>query len=39
MVIALCTAMGLVYREGRARGRLGVEPVPSHCSGCCCTRR
>ncbi|PIF19159.1 MULTISPECIES: EAL domain-containing protein [unclassified Acidovorax] len=28
MVIALCTAMGLVYREGRARGRLGVEPVP-----------
>ncbi|KQW23638.1 EAL domain-containing protein [Acidovorax sp. Root402] len=28
MVIVLCTAMGLVYREGRARGRLGVEPVP-----------
>lgn len=28
MVIALCTAMGLVYREGRARGRLGVEPIP-----------
>ena len=27
MVIGLCTAMGLVYREGRARGRLGVEPV------------
>ncbi|CAN7586569.1 EAL domain-containing protein [Acidovorax sp. LjRoot74] len=27
MVIALCTVMGLVYREGRARGRLGVEPV------------
>jgi len=27
MVIVLCTAMGLVYREGRARGRLGVEPV------------
>lgn len=27
MVIALCTALGLVYREGRARGRLGVEPV------------
>lgn len=27
MVIALCTAMGLVYREGRARGRLGVEPI------------
>ncbi|CAN7377021.1 EAL domain-containing protein [Acidovorax delafieldii] len=28
MVIVLCTAMGLVYREGRARGRLGVEPIP-----------
>ena len=28
MVIGLCTAMGLVFREGRARGRLGVEPVP-----------
>ena len=27
MVIGLCTALGLVYREGRARGRLGVEPV------------
>ncbi|WP_422847577.1 EAL domain-containing protein [Acidovorax sp. M14] len=27
MVIVLCTALGLVYREGRARGRLGVEPV------------
>ena len=27
MVILLCTALGLVYREGRARGRLGVEPV------------
>nr|WP_060983874.1 EAL domain-containing protein [uncultured Acidovorax sp.] len=27
MVIMLCTALGLVYREGRARGRLGVEPV------------
>ncbi|MDD2179395.1 EAL domain-containing protein [Acidovorax sp. D2M1] len=27
MVIVLCTAMGLVYREGRARGRLGVEPI------------
>lgn len=27
MVIALCTTLGLVYREGRARGRLGVEPV------------
>jgi PAS domain S-box-containing protein len=27
MVIALCTALGLVYRVGRARGRLGVEPV------------
>jgi len=27
MVIALCTAMGLAYREGRARGRLGVEPL------------
>src|SRR5690606_32393161 len=27
MVIALCTALGLVYRAGRARGRLGVEPV------------
>ncbi|MDP3229080.1 MAG: EAL domain-containing protein [Acidovorax sp.] len=27
MVIALCTAMGLLYREGRARGRLGVEPL------------
>ena len=27
-VIALCTALGLIYREGRARGRLGVEPVP-----------
>ena len=24
MVIVLCTALGLVYREGRARGRLGV---------------
>jgi diguanylate cyclase (GGDEF)-like protein/PAS domain S-box-containing protein len=28
MVIVLCTAMGLVYRVGRARGQLGVEPVP-----------
>ncbi len=28
MVIVLCTALGLVYREGRARGRLGVEPIP-----------
>ncbi|MBV7455757.1 EAL domain-containing protein [Acidovorax sp. sif1233] len=28
LVIALCTTLGLVYREGRARGRLGVEPVP-----------
>ena len=28
MVIGLCTALGLVYREGRARGRLGVEPIP-----------
>lgn len=28
MVIVLCTALGLVYREGRARARLGVEPVP-----------
>lgn len=27
MVIALCTVAGLVYREGRARARLGVEPV------------
>ena len=27
LVIVLCTALGLVYREGRARGRLGVEPV------------
>lgn len=27
LVIVLCTAMGLVYREGRARGWLGVEPV------------
>ena len=27
MVIALCTGLGLVYREGRARGRLGVEPI------------
>jgi diguanylate cyclase (GGDEF)-like protein/PAS domain S-box-containing protein len=27
MVIALCTTMGLVYREGRSRGRLGVEPL------------
>ena len=26
-VIALCTGLGLVYRAGRARGRLGVEPV------------
>ncbi len=28
MVIGLCTALWLVYRDGRARGRLGVEPVP-----------
>ncbi|MFN4117351.1 diguanylate cyclase domain-containing protein [Acidovorax sp.] len=28
MVITLCTVMGLAYREGRARGWLGVEPLP-----------
>ena len=27
LVILLCTALGLVYRLGRARGRLGVGPV------------
>ena len=27
-VIVLCTLLGLVYRQGRAHGRLGVEPVP-----------
>ncbi|MFY3384560.1 EAL domain-containing protein [Paracidovorax sp. MALMAid1276] len=28
LVITFCTVMGLVYRAGRARGRLGVEPLP-----------
>ena len=28
MVIALCTVMGLLYREARARTRVGVRPVP-----------
>ncbi len=27
MVIVLCTGLGLVYREGRALGRVGVEPI------------
>ena len=27
LVIVLCTALGLVYRHGRAKGRVGVEPV------------
>ena len=28
MVIALCTVMGLLYREARARAKVGVRPVP-----------
>ena len=27
LVIVLCTLLGLAYRTGRARGRLGVEPI------------
>lgn len=27
LVIVLCTTLGLIYRRGRARGRIGVEPV------------